>query len=46
MTRIVEEDYRVVVKEGNAYLLSTVITPINEESHSSLFVSLSISNFM
>lgn len=31
MTRIVEEDYRVVVKEGNAYLLSTVITPINEE---------------
>ena len=31
MTKIVEEDYRVVVKEGNAYLLSTIITPINEE---------------
>ena len=31
MTKIVEEDYRVVVKEGNAYLLSTVIAPLNEE---------------
>ena len=31
MTKMIEEDYRVVVKEGNAYLLSTVITPLNEE---------------